>query len=155
MICDKRFTGIGSKICPKKQSNFLTLLFQFYETNFKITAVDERKAFLICVRRNFINQQGFIHLKVITLFSGGFTWNMGVLSPLEITTFLWVSLFGTYLFYWFKKTKANWAEFEGTEGTNLGSIYLFKVNNKNSRTICESCSKLTIKTREQFYTLLW
>ena len=27
-------------------------------------------------------------------------------------------------------------------------IYLFKVNNRNTRTICEICSKLTIKTAE-------
>ena len=28
-------------------------------------------------------------------------------------------------------------------------IYLFKVNNKNTRTRCEICSKLTIKTPER------
>ena len=27
--------------------------------------------------------------------------------------------------------------------------YMFKVNNKNTRTRCETCSKLTIKTPEQ------
>ena len=27
-----------------------------------------------------------------------------------------------------------------------GGIYLFKVNNRNTRTRCEICSKLTIKT---------
>ena len=31
---------------------------------------------------------------------------------------------------------------------NPPGIYLFKVNNGNSRTICETCSKLTIKTLE-------
>ena len=30
----------------------------------------------------------------------------------------------------------------------LASIYFFKVNNGNSITICEICSKLTIKTPE-------
>ena len=28
-------------------------------------------------------------------------------------------------------------------------IYLFKVNNRNTRTSCEICSKLTIKTSER------
>ena len=28
-------------------------------------------------------------------------------------------------------------------------IYLFKINNGNTRTMCEICSKLTIKTTEQ------
>ena len=31
----------------------------------------------------------------------------------------------------------------------LAGIYLFKVKNRNSRTICEICSKLTIKTPER------
>ena len=40
------------------------------------------------------------------------------------------------------------------------STYLFKVNNRNTRTMCEICSKLTIKTteRRQFWCLyceLW
>ena len=30
-------------------------------------------------------------------------------------------------------------------------IYMFKVNNRNTRTRCEICSKLTIKTPEQRY----
>ena len=49
-------------------------------------------------------------------------------------------------------------------------IYLFTVNNRNARTMCETCSKLTIKTPEQcqwrrsgvfiaslkrFHTLFW
>ena len=59
----------------------------------------------------------------------------GVLSPLEITAFLWISLFGTYLFYWFKKTKANWAEFEGTEVQTQAAF---------------TCSKSTIETAEQY-----
>ena len=29
-----------------------------------------------------------------------------------------------------------------------GGIYLFKVNNGNTRTLCEICSKLTVKTRD-------
>ena len=32
---------------------------------------------------------------------------------------------------------------------NLDGIYLFKVNNRKTRTKCEICSKLTIKTPEQ------
>ena len=32
---------------------------------------------------------------------------------------------------------------------NVLGIYLFKVNNRNSRTRCEICSKLTIKTPER------
>ena len=43
-------------------------------------------------------------------------------------------------------------------------IYLFKVNKRNTRKICEICSKLTIKTRHEnslyltlnrFHTLFW
>ena len=37
-------------------------------------------------------------------------------------------------------------------------IYMFKVNNGNTRTMCEICSKLTIKTTERrhiFHTLFW
>ena len=30
-------------------------------------------------------------------------------------------------------------------------IYLFKVNNRNNRTMCEICSKLTIETPEQHH----
>ena len=29
------------------------------------------------------------------------------------------------------------------------NVYLFKVNNKNTRKMCEICSKLTIKTAER------
>ena len=32
---------------------------------------------------------------------------------------------------------------------NPVSIYLFKVSNRNTRTMCKICSKLTIKTPEQ------
>ena len=32
---------------------------------------------------------------------------------------------------------------------NSANIYLFKVNNRNTRKKCEICSKLTIKTPEQ------
>ena len=34
--------------------------------------------------------------------------------------------------------------------TNPVNIYLFKVKNGNTRTICENCLKLTIKTSEQY-----
>ena len=34
------------------------------------------------------------------------------------------------------------------------SIYLFQVNNRNTRTSCEICSKLTIKTPERLSLLL-
>ena len=33
--------------------------------------------------------------------------------------------------------------------TFLAGIYMFKVNNGNTRTRCEICSKLTIKTPER------
>ena len=33
--------------------------------------------------------------------------------------------------------------------TNPAGIYLLKVNNRNTRKMCEICSKLTIKTPEQ------
>ena len=32
------------------------------------------------------------------------------------------------------------------KGNYPAGIYLFKINNRNSRTMCETCSKLTIKT---------
>ena len=38
--------------------------------------------------------------------------------------------------------------FVGSEDSPAG-IYLFKVNNRNTRTRCEICSKLTIKTPER------
>ena len=34
-------------------------------------------------------------------------------------------------------------------------IYLFKVNNRNTRTRCEICSKLTIKTPERRHWVGW
>ena len=34
-------------------------------------------------------------------------------------------------------------------GNSPGGIYLFKVNNRNTRKRCEICSKLTIETPEQ------
>ena len=33
--------------------------------------------------------------------------------------------------------------------TFLASVYLFKVNNNNTATICKICSEFTIKTAEQ------
>ena len=33
--------------------------------------------------------------------------------------------------------------------TNPTSIYLFKINNRNNRKMCEICSKLIIKTPER------
>ena len=36
-------------------------------------------------------------------------------------------------------------------GPNPGNIYLFKVNNKNTRKRCEICSKLTTKTPKRLY----
>ena len=38
---------------------------------------------------------------------------------------------------------------------NPANIYLFKVNNRNTRNRCEICSKLTIKTPEQRLFLLF
>ena len=34
-------------------------------------------------------------------------------------------------------------------GTDTADIYLLKVNNENTRTMCEICSKLTIKAPER------
>ena len=36
-----------------------------------------------------------------------------------------------------------------------GGIYLFKVNNGNTRTVCKICSKLTIKAAEQGQSMLF
>ena len=36
-----------------------------------------------------------------------------------------------------------------TETTTPAGVYLVKVNNRNTRTWCEICSKLTIKTPER------
>ena len=38
--------------------------------------------------------------------------------------------------------------------TNSVGIHLFKVNNRNTRMKCETCSKLTIKTPERRYWCL-
>ena len=35
------------------------------------------------------------------------------------------------------------------DGLSTANIYLFKVNNRNTRERCEVCSKLTIKTPER------
>ena len=52
--------------------------------------------------------------------------------------FCWVSWVqsspGLHSLYWFQTSR------------NPAGIYLLKVNNRNSRTRCEICSKLTIKT---------
>ena len=34
-------------------------------------------------------------------------------------------------------------------------IYLFKVNNWNTRTVCDICSKLTIKNQNDFFDVVW
>ena len=39
--------------------------------------------------------------------------------------------------------------FEKTKKVNPTDNYMFKVNNRNTRTRCEICSKLTIKTPER------
>ena len=38
---------------------------------------------------------------------------------------------------------------------NPAGIYLLKVNNRNTRTRCEICSKLTIKTPERRLASFW
>ena len=45
------------------------------------------------------------------------------------------------------------AEGEGSQLLVSQTFYLFKVSNRNIRKRCEICSKLTIKTREQYYWL--
>ena len=44
----------------------------------------------------------------------------------------------------------------GNKGENMFpfGIHLFNLNNRNTRTTCEICSKLTIKTPEQHYWCL-
>ena len=42
-----------------------------------------------------------------------------------------------------------------TRLTILADNYMFKVHNKNSRTRCEICSQLTIKTPERRQALFW
>ena len=44
---------------------------------------------------------------------------------------------------WVKTNDSLWAS------SYPASIYLFKVNNGNTRTMCEICTKLTIKTPER------
>ena len=41
------------------------------------------------------------------------------------------------------------------ESTNPAGIYLLKVNNRNTGTRCEICSKLTIKTPERRLASFW
>ena len=41
--------------------------------------------------------------------------------------------------------------FKATFTNNLANIYLFKVNNRNTRKRCEICSKLTIKISERYH----
>ena len=42
-----------------------------------------------------------------------------------------------------------------SEDANPAGIYLLKVNNRNTRTRCEICSKLTIKTPERSFWCLY
>ena len=42
-------------------------------------------------------------------------------------------------------------ETKGTAGPFPVGMYLLKVNNRNTRTSCEKCSKLIIKTPERRY----
>ena len=42
----------------------------------------------------------------------------------------------------------NWIFHSQVNTTNAAGIYLLKVNNRNTRTMCEICSKLTIKPPE-------
>ena len=49
-------------------------------------------------------------------------------------------------------TSGKWQLVTGNfKTTYLDGIYLLKVNNRNSRTRCEICSELTIKTPETWY----
>ena len=43
----------------------------------------------------------------------------------------------------------------GSSSTNPVGIYLFKVNKRNTRTMCEICSNLTIKTQERRHWRHW
>ena len=44
---------------------------------------------------------------------------------------------------------------DGNYGNEPADIYLLKVNNRNTRTRCEICSKLTIKTPERRHWRLY
>ena len=47
-----------------------------------------------------------------------------------------------------RKTEVEYFTEPSRRGSNIANIYLFKVNNRNSRKKCEICSKLTIKTTD-------
>ena len=47
------------------------------------------------------------------------------------------------------------AKFEAYGLDNPVGIYLFKVNNRNTRARCEICLQLTIKTPERRLALFW
>ena len=42
---------------------------------------------------------------------------------------------------------------KGSIGTNPAGIYVFEVNNGSTKTMCEICSKLTIKTPQRSHLL--
>ena len=45
--------------------------------------------------------------------------------------------------------KLKWKHELGDQSSSQVGCYLFKVNNGNTRTMCEICSKLSIKTPER------
>ena len=48
------------------------------------------------------------------------------------------------------KNSTKWtSRSEASESNKLSNIYLFKVNNRNTRKRCDICSKLTIKTSKR------
>ena len=53
-----------------------------------------------------------------------------------------------YLIIWFVANNINFVFFPA-------GIYLLKGNNRNTRTRCEICSKLTIKTPKRYQTSFW
>ena len=46
-------------------------------------------------------------------------------------------------------------DFQYSAGSTPAGIYLLKVDNKNTRTSCEICSKLTIKTPERHHDVMY
>ena len=67
----------------------------------------------------------------------------------------------TYEQFWLKKCEKSVTyarkgkQWKGDFLVNPAGIYLLKVNNRNTRTRCEICSKLIIKTPERRLASFW
>ena len=91
---------------------------------------------------NFLNKINFPCLKiyrqsVYICLSPFVMWLYWIVSPMRLTD-AWL------------------VEYYGLRNSSLSTpagIYLFKVNNRNNRTMCEICSKLTIKISTSLWCL--